>query len=33
MINIYVSQNQCIYEMDTAKSFTIVPSYYDLIIC
>ena len=30
---IYFNQNQCIYEMDTVKGFTIVPTNYAIIIC
>ena len=31
--DIYFNQNQYIYEMDTVKGFTIVPTNYDIIIC
>ena len=31
--DIYFNQNQCIYEMDTVKGFTIVPTHYDIISC
>ena len=27
------NQNQCIYEMDSVKGFTIVPTRCDIIIC
>ena len=30
--DMYFNKNQCIYEMDTVKGFTIVPTRYDIII-